>query len=304
MDCIIPLAPKDLPSLPWCIDGLRRHVTEVGDICIVGKRALAPAIQRLALDVRFLDEERFLRDHGIELGRPTSGWLLQQLIKLGAHCFVGTDQWLAVDADTVFLRSFPLTEAGRAILTVDDYRSSPAACWDYAAEYRALLGMPFEHHTCFIAHHMVFERSLVRELVSRFPFDPWWRVFERPSRFSEYDFYGAYLARLHPSRFAQRCSRGTWLNAPWRWWDRPDATRELFETLAVRGWSYVSCHGWLAEFLPDLGMAEALRFAHEADPAGSFASLHRWSGARGIDLPTTCVGSHQPPLAAASPCAR
>ena len=40
------------------------------------------AIAALSLDLRFVPEHRSLRDHGVTLGRRTSGWLLQQLIKL------------------------------------------------------------------------------------------------------------------------------------------------------------------------------------------------------------------------------
>lgn len=287
MDCVIPFAAKDRGTLPWCVKGIRANVPGVERVYVVGAHAQEGPVRELGLDVQFLAEEAVVENVcGGE--RPDFyGWHLQQLIKLGASHFVQGSRWLVVDSDTIFLNPTPLVVDGRVVFSTDDGLGDVGGhglrCRDYRMLYESLVGLPFQHERCCVAHHMVFDREHVDALLRRFKLQPWWRVLEHPGgvyrRFSEYDFYASFLKSTAPDSFVLEPSRGRWLNAVWSWWDDRDATERLFSIYRERGWRYVSCHEWMRHGRR-AGMEAALEFAQRCDDAGAELSLVRWRDAR------------------------
>lgn len=283
MFCLIPVHRKDIPSLKHCVAAIRENVPEVDRVFIAAAADARAAIDEVAGDYHFVDERELLAE--IAPGASVeSGWILQQILKLGASRLAGDPHWLAVDADTVFLRPMRFVDGGRSLLTPDRYRP-PEGCRNYSRVYELLLGAPMPHPQCFVAHHMVFDREVVRELLAAVRIRPWWATLQSsrlrgPLPFSEYDFYAAFLSTRHPGRVAVRdAEAGAWLNCPWRWWEDDDSTRELFGALRANGWAYVSCHHYLRA--TGVTREQILEFARQAKGSGGFEAFAEWRKRRG-----------------------
>src|SRR5690606_23976056 len=110
LDVLIPAVPKDLVTLPFVIDAVRKYVRHpIGHIFVV-----APADHRIIAlctrkKVKFVDERTAVpfSKHRFRYRAKTwelSGWLLQQMIKLNCDKLCTTDHFLVIDADTVLIR--------------------------------------------------------------------------------------------------------------------------------------------------------------------------------------------------------
>jgi hypothetical protein len=195
---VIPAAEKDAPVLSHCLRAECEMVQNPRARLLV----VAPAsalIQQIATagGAEFVEESAFLPRPPRELN--TRGWVLQQLIKFNASFLVSTDDYLVLDADTVFLRQQAFFRGGRTVLRFSDQYELL-----YDDSLRLLLGTSRRFPVSFVTHHMVFNRDLVRSLLAswenRFG-RPWWQVLLREVddrrrhliSFSEYELYGNYV---------------------------------------------------------------------------------------------------------------
>ncbi len=89
-----------------------------------------------------------------------SGWLFQQLLKLGGSTLGKQAYYLVIDADTVLIRPHAFKTSGGQ--TIFYYRkwSQP----EYFQTYKKLLGKKAASRTSFVTHYMLFERSKVASL--------------------------------------------------------------------------------------------------------------------------------------------
>ena len=171
-----------------------------------------------------------------------AGWIYQQLLKLGAGSYIPelSDQYLAVDADVVFVRgvSFEI-EAARF-----PYSRSTEYHEPYRQAFRRLLGYDLPSGHSFVAHHMVFDRLLLAELVQAIEErhdQPWHSAFvdaadcAENASISEWELYGGWVLAKHPELAAHS-------QLHWR-----DVT--VTPTLAGRGilgqdYDFVAVHTW------------------------------------------------------------
>lgn len=252
ISAVVPVHRKDLGRLPLCLGGIRRNLVEVGDIFVVGAAELAREIAQIAAradvsDVRFVSE----RDHF----RTTGGWLLQQEIKLRASCFVSTEQYVVVDADTYFLNPTRLRDAdGRPTFARDVARGSywdhrkASHCVRYLPTIHHVFDLPHEHHRCCsIAHHMVFDVNLLARMSAPIFDEGLERVFERMRRsgasFSEFDTYGAFVRAHAPESHGWRDE--AWADVPWPRNMSEVQRRRYLDRYARAGHAFVSAHSYL-----------------------------------------------------------
>lgn len=217
IDVLIPAIEKDLGTLPYVIDSVRREVKHpIGTIYIV-----SPSSERIRkLCARkgcvFVDERRVLPfgKSSIQYSGPTwnrSGWLYQQLLKLSGDRIVRRNAFLVMDADTVLIRPHRFRIGGRTIYYCRKW-SQP----EYFRTYRRLMGRPARAPRSFVTHYMLFEKQKLRRLkrsIEARHGRKWYRAVLRSIDrtknfgFSEFETYGNYIYSRSPGSVILRASR-------------------------------------------------------------------------------------------------
>jgi hypothetical protein len=193
---VIPTADKDAPLLSHCLQAVREMIQhKVAAVWIVGPES--PQIREITVSAGydFIHEDSILPRPAAEL--KCRGWVLQQMIKFNVAFRVPTDDYLVLDADTVFLRPQSFFRDGKSVLRYSD---------QYELLYNRSLELVFGHSrrfpVSFVTHHMLFNTVMVKELLhlieERFG-SPWWEAILKkvdkghPISFSEYELYGHFV---------------------------------------------------------------------------------------------------------------
>ena len=204
IDVVIPVIAKDLQTLPYCLEGIKRNVAHrVKNIYLVGPT-----------DERILE---FSKEHGLKYvneldvlgfgpkdinyittdGRDRSGWLFQQFLKLSGN--IGEcENFITIDADHILLRPHVfITKEGKYVF----YRSSEFR-WSYIAENYRLLGTFKIPLLSYVAHKMVFNKKILAELkakIERNNGEKWTDSIihsldiDDSSAFSEFELYASFV---------------------------------------------------------------------------------------------------------------
>lgn len=137
-----------------------------------------------------------------------AGWYFQQLLKLGISTIDSINEnYIVIDADTVFLQSIPFINLkGQFVfLKATEYHKS------YFDNYRVLLGKEPNREFSFISQYMVFNKNIVKKLFTDIEENfngesTWnWLIMEKiqgtdASLFSEYETYGHYVKNHYPDQ--------------------------------------------------------------------------------------------------------
>jgi hypothetical protein len=209
----IPCHRKDLPTLPFCIEALRRH-PQITTIHVICDSSMKPDCVRL--EVEHIDELSLLK-HWFPTDEPYGDkhWYYQMFLKLSVAFATdfGVDRYLIIDADTVLLHSFPLIDdAGGAIL----HPKMTEHHIPYYTGMRELLGREVLYEGSYIAHFMVYRAPIIREMFAEFA-----RIRNRPPRegaqvlrefletcdrhtrsFADYESYGYFARERFPEELA------------------------------------------------------------------------------------------------------
>jgi hypothetical protein len=204
----IPCHPKDVPTLPSCVAGLRRH-PQVGEISVVAPASVKPECERLG--VRHVDELEVI-DPWFDPSTPYGDlrWYYAMFLKLGvAFMEDAPGRYLIIDCDTVLLHPMPLIdeESGAALHPRMSEHVVP-----YYTGMAELFGHEVTYDGSYVAHFMVFRSSVVRRMFEEFA-----RVAGRPPEdgravlreflsgldretrsFADYETYGYYAAEHAP----------------------------------------------------------------------------------------------------------
>src|SRR5262249_37185497 len=140
---------------------------------VVAPNADCPDIRkRLPQGTEVIPEDEFIPTMTLEQLRTlavpgfprAAGWYFQQLLKLQfAFVDLTEDYYLIWDADTIPLRPMQFfTAEGKMLLTKADEFHEP-----YFDTYRTLFGTEPRREFSFIAQHMLVQKSIAREMLSR-----------------------------------------------------------------------------------------------------------------------------------------
>lgn len=171
-----------------------------------------------------------------------AGWYFQQFLKLGVSALdVVSENYLVVDADTIFLKKIPLLE--------NDVRY----CFNKSVEHHAPYFENYLHFMkeqanrefSFISQYMLFNKRMVREMLSKMErnfnnADAWhWLIAKNlkgdgASLFSEYETYGHYMKNHHP----EVCS---YLDLPWQRVELNSLMTYVSQKSLIRNTSF-DCH--------------------------------------------------------------
>lgn len=214
IDVLIPAIEKDLGTLPYVIDSVRRYVRHpIGRILIVSPDS--DKIKQLCLrkGCTFVNEKTVLpitKKHIRYRSRTwdRSGWLYQQLLKLSGNTICTRKHYLVIDADTVLIRPHRFLKRGKTVFYCRNWSQG-----EYFNMYRRLLGRKASASPSFVAHYMLFDRSKVARLKKTIEARhglPWYRAIIRLTNkakqfgFSEYETYGNFFRSQYPGRMIRK----------------------------------------------------------------------------------------------------
>lgn len=212
IDVFIPAIEKDLGTLPYVIDSVRRMVKHpIGKFMIV-----APDTKRMrALCKRkgctFIHENTVLPITKKNISYSSSkwersGWLYQQLLKLGGDRLGSSKYYLVIDADTILIRP-------HAFLTTDKKTIFYYRSWsqpEYFKTYKRLMGSKASSKASFVTHYMLLERAKVAKLkriIESKHGTRWYNAImhsmnkKKQFAFSEFETYGNFLSAYYPGRY-------------------------------------------------------------------------------------------------------
>lgn len=217
IDVVIPAIEKDLGTLPYVIDGIRTKVKHrIGRIYVVSPPSLR--IKRLCRkkSCTFVNEKKVL-----PIGKKNivyrskkwerSGWLYQQLLKLGSSRIVRKRHYLVMDADTVLVSPHRFRIGAKTVFYCRGW-SQP----EYYRTYRKLVGRKAPSPRSFVAHYMLFDKIKLGRLKRRIEArhgKPWYRAIlssiDRTKQygFSEFETYGNFLYAENPRQTLLRSAR-------------------------------------------------------------------------------------------------
>ena len=220
LDIVTTCRSADFPILRKTFAGLRRYVP-FQKLYVITARRNIPKLQRaLTEDVHFLDEDELipgmtlasLRDLSLPGLPKGAGWYFQQLLKFAFGFRKQEDDYYLIwDADTIPLRPLRFFDSSERMLFTTATEQNPA----YFDNYRHLLREEPHREFSFISQHMIVQKSILRELLSKiesnFPGeDSWaWKIMRNlkgtsTNLFSEYETFGHFVKNHYPSRAAYR----------------------------------------------------------------------------------------------------
>lgn len=202
-DVVVPFHKKDKDLLPWCVAGIQAFIN-ASRIIIVGHRDCE--FDAIKVGGIFVDEESVVPLLSIRsYSHDRWGWYYQQIIKLGMADKVETDYYLVIDSDTVFLKKVSFfNDKGKPF-----YAPATEHHKAYFDVFRQVLGFHAVREYSFTAHHMIYNRHIVKEMRDSFRFEvPWYNnitkyIEPQPpwnsiSQFNEQELYGHYIKAVHP----------------------------------------------------------------------------------------------------------
>ena len=213
-DAVIPFHPKDRPTVEICCSYLRETMGVRRIFLITSENPNIPNTivinEQTLTNIISLDDIRKKWEEGGSKFSDRSGWIYQQLLKLGANEWIPDLQsdYLICDSDVMFLNN-PYCETEQGKFPYDKAYTGEYHA-PYRSNYHALMKEQTESGFSFINHHMVFNKECVQELkrfieqknsmrwdiaiLNSLDFD------SSASNFSEYDLYGNWMFKYKKDR--------------------------------------------------------------------------------------------------------
>jgi len=208
-DIIIPTTDKDLSTLEKCIDGAKKYIVGVRNIYVISK-------EKYTDNAIWFDESNFPFNfeiiNNILEEHYRSGWYFQQLIKFYSLFVIPniTENILCLDSDTIFLKKTDFFKYSRPYYNYGTANHKP-----YFKHMKKLLPEleRQEKKKSGITHHMMFNRSIMRELFDKIEThhksEFWLKFLEfvdrsEKSGASEYEIYFNYCIKNHREKIELR----------------------------------------------------------------------------------------------------
>jgi len=241
---VMPSHRKDCENLRVCLRHMRRYlVDEVSTVYVpVPARHLELFHEKFEGEaVTIIDEDAWLPAPREEL--HTTGWILQQMLKLNAANIIPEEYYITLDSDTLLLKPRSYFRGERQVLHyLDAYETH------YNASIRRCTGRKHRFPVSFVCHSMLFDGEVVRALLAHMEAITgrlWWELLLEgeigagKAWFTEFDTYANFL--LSQPRFRKRCVLRHWGGV-----DRyvvPGFDTAGADLAPFEGYSSVSFHG-------------------------------------------------------------
>jgi Family of unknown function (DUF6492) len=252
IDIVIPAHEKDFAVLRHAVRGILRHVRPIGCIYVVARQRFewhgGPVEwvpEPLGSGLPSLKEVRARwSTRGSDVSRGS--WVYQQILKLGAGAYIDglSPSYLVIDSDVIFLRTV-------SFATEDGTRFPYSCAFEYhepyREAYRRLLGEAPSIAPSLTAHHMLYDRALLSELMTEIEQrhgKTWPEAYldavdyEQDSSISEMDVYGWWVLDRHPEMATRR-------QLVWR--DTHVVPGILGRAMLARDCHFVAAHAWMRQ---------------------------------------------------------
>lgn len=209
VDVVIPAIKKDLDILPLTVSSVRKFLKHpIGEIYVVGPKVKELESFCYRSGCIFRDEDTVLpikiRDINYKVrGTDRSGWIFQQLLKIGVDKISDKKNFYVIDADTILVQPQKFEHEGRIILLAADEYNFP-----YFETFKKIFKYNPVTSFSFVAHQMLFSADKLKEFrdeIERKNDDKsWYQAIldnldpNEMSSFSEYETYGNWMKRNHP----------------------------------------------------------------------------------------------------------
>ena len=174
-DVIIPLAKKDVKFVHWVVEYIRKNFLEAQTIYIITNAVLFSKLRGLTKDGScvLIDENKMIEGLSFSSIRnilisknqrsETTGWNFQQFLKMGfaltSYC---KDYYLSWDSDTIPLTHIEFFKNGHPFFAKKkEYHER------YFEVMKQVLNIDRQIDGSFIAEHMMFKASIMRELIDK-----------------------------------------------------------------------------------------------------------------------------------------
>ncbi len=210
IDILIPAIEKDLKTLPFVIDAVRKQVKHpIGQILIVApKRRRIMQLCKIK-KCKFVDENTVLPIDKKQIRYRSkkwerSGWLFQQLLKLSGDTLCTSENFLVIDADTVLIRPHVFIAGKKTVFYCRNW-SRP----EYFKTYIKLLGKKPASPSSLVAHYMLLNKSKLKQLkrtIEAKHQTKWYLAILRKMdkskqyAFSEFETYGNFFYSSQPGK--------------------------------------------------------------------------------------------------------
>ena len=211
IDVIIPVAIKDISTLPFTLDGISNNLKHpISSITLISNAD--PEIMNFAngLGISWIEEREIVSTKlpYRDLANDTfdlSGWLYQQLLKLSCNQIGKEEHKLVMDADLVFLK--PQAFIDEEIIYhpfSENYHSK------YFQSYSRILKEDPINHTSNISHFMMLKMdhlSALKQKIEKISGVEWkLGIYSQidltePSAFSEFELYAHFVRRYFPNSY-------------------------------------------------------------------------------------------------------
>lgn len=216
VDILFVATGKDFPILKFSIKGAIQSLSNysVENLVVIVPstqvQTCRKIVKEIDLRIEVISEDEIvdfeLRQRLKKIFGPRYGWVLQQVLKLVFVSKSRTSGVLVVDADTVLISPRDWIDSeGNQILT---------PTWEYHLPYyeklRDLDICDINPTYTFVAHHMLMQPSIVREILSKLEWDDVISIIDyleknqtsnSNSEFSiDYELYAQFLIRFYPEK--------------------------------------------------------------------------------------------------------
>jgi hypothetical protein len=220
IDVVIPTHEKDLLTLNYVIDGVKKNIANVGRIIVVSKKKYTDKAE-------WFDESLYpfsYKEISDILDGQRVGWHYQQLLKLYASFVIPDicENILILDADTVFYRKVEFFSAANLPLynlSKDkdlDKSDFQQTTFKHITKILPEIGQNFPikfKNVSGVCHHMLFQRNILKDLMQRvenanFNGGKFYEIFLK-NRYNscgvtEYNLYFYFLISCHPNSYEIR----------------------------------------------------------------------------------------------------
>ena len=218
-DIVIPCHKGTITTLPDVIKCLRRFLS-YRKIFVVAPLKYKEKIENLSKKIQFVDgntvvdsiSKESIEDWMTEKGwsSKSSGWLFQQIIKMGMCRYPGiSDYYLCWDADTYLLNPIRFfSDDKKQLITMR--RMNFGGGNDYHKTVKKVLNVEKQVNFTYINHFMMFEKKVMNEIIKNIDtltkYEGNWvkkiTIASGPlTKWSEFEAYGHYTQYFYPEKF-------------------------------------------------------------------------------------------------------